>query len=203
MPPQAGWRAVRGRFMDGCAFKPPANRPQAAARNPQPALTRTPLPPQPPNHRQPSPPPPPAPPGRPHPPPPPPPNPPSVVAEIQTKNALPLLSYSCSPRVVALPTGQLNARRVGGAAGGGGILAGGCGRPSASVDSPCRLGRFGGEEAGPRNPPDPAARPKTPSIESPPTPFQRPHLPSQPPTANPQPPNTFPLLVPPPSCPRW
>jgi len=38
-----------------------------------------------------------------------------VVAEIQTKNALPLLHYSCSPRVVALPTGQLNARRVRGA----------------------------------------------------------------------------------------
>ncbi|KIZ07098.1 hypothetical protein MNEG_0853 [Monoraphidium neglectum] len=36
----------------------------------------------------------------------------SVVAEIQTKNSLPLLHYSCSPRVVALPTGQLNARRL-------------------------------------------------------------------------------------------
>lgn len=39
-----------------------------------------------------------------------------IVVETQTSNAVPLLYYSCSRRVMALPTGRLNARRVGVAA---------------------------------------------------------------------------------------
>lgn len=35
-----------------------------------------------------------------------------IVVETRTANAVPLLRYSCSRRVIALPTGQLNARRV-------------------------------------------------------------------------------------------
>ncbi|KAI8477171.1 MAG: hypothetical protein J3K34DRAFT_515852 [Monoraphidium minutum] len=35
-----------------------------------------------------------------------------VVAELRTRSALQVLRYSCSPRVVGLPTGQLNARRL-------------------------------------------------------------------------------------------
>jgi hypothetical protein len=35
-----------------------------------------------------------------------------IVVETRTANAVPLLRYSCSKRVIALPTGQLNARRV-------------------------------------------------------------------------------------------
>lgn len=36
-----------------------------------------------------------------------------IVVETQTSNAVPLLYYSCSRRVMALPTARLNARRVG------------------------------------------------------------------------------------------
>jgi len=36
-----------------------------------------------------------------------------VVVELKTANALPLLKYACSSRVMALPTSQLNAQRVG------------------------------------------------------------------------------------------
>ncbi|KIY93711.1 hypothetical protein MNEG_14251 [Monoraphidium neglectum] len=35
-----------------------------------------------------------------------------VVAELRTRSALQILRYSCSPRVVGVPTGQLNARRL-------------------------------------------------------------------------------------------
>jgi len=35
-----------------------------------------------------------------------------IVVETRTTNAVPLLGYSCSKRVIALPTLQLNARRV-------------------------------------------------------------------------------------------
>lgn len=35
-----------------------------------------------------------------------------VVVELKTANALPLLKYACSSRVMALPTSQLNAQRV-------------------------------------------------------------------------------------------
>jgi hypothetical protein len=35
-----------------------------------------------------------------------------IVVEMRTSNATPLLPFSCSRRVFALPTGQLNARRV-------------------------------------------------------------------------------------------
>jgi hypothetical protein len=35
-----------------------------------------------------------------------------VVVELKTANALPLLKYACSSRVMALPTNQLNAQRV-------------------------------------------------------------------------------------------
>lgn len=35
-----------------------------------------------------------------------------VVVELKTSNALPLLKYACSNRVMALPTSQLNAQRV-------------------------------------------------------------------------------------------
>lgn len=35
-----------------------------------------------------------------------------IVVETRTANAIPLLRYSCSKRTLALPTGQLNARRV-------------------------------------------------------------------------------------------
>jgi hypothetical protein len=35
-----------------------------------------------------------------------------IVVELKTPNALPLLKYACSRRVIALPTGQLNAQRV-------------------------------------------------------------------------------------------
>jgi len=35
-----------------------------------------------------------------------------IVVETRTANAIPLLRYSCSKRAIALPTGQLNARRV-------------------------------------------------------------------------------------------
>ena len=34
-----------------------------------------------------------------------------IVVELKTANAIPLLRYSCSPRIMALPTAQLNARR--------------------------------------------------------------------------------------------
>lgn len=36
-----------------------------------------------------------------------------VVVELKTANALPLLKYACSSRVIPLPTSQLNAQRVG------------------------------------------------------------------------------------------
>lgn len=45
-----------------------------------------------------------------------------IVVELKTPNALPLLKYACSRRVIALPTGQLNAQRV--------SHAGGCSRCS-------------------------------------------------------------------------
>jgi hypothetical protein len=35
-----------------------------------------------------------------------------VVVELKTSNALPLLKYACSNRVIAAPTNQLNAQRV-------------------------------------------------------------------------------------------
>lgn len=35
-----------------------------------------------------------------------------VVVELKTANALPLLKYACSSRIMALPTSQLNAQRV-------------------------------------------------------------------------------------------
>lgn len=35
-----------------------------------------------------------------------------IVVETRTSNAVPLLRYSCSKRVIAMPTQQLNARRV-------------------------------------------------------------------------------------------
>lgn len=35
-----------------------------------------------------------------------------VVVELKTANALPLLKYACSSRIMALPTNQLNAQRV-------------------------------------------------------------------------------------------
>lgn len=35
-----------------------------------------------------------------------------IIVELKTSNVLPLLRYSCSKRVMALPTGQLNAKRV-------------------------------------------------------------------------------------------
>lgn len=35
-----------------------------------------------------------------------------VVVELKTANAMPLLKYACSSRVMALPTNQLNAQRV-------------------------------------------------------------------------------------------
>lgn len=31
--------------------------------------------------------------------------------ELKTANAMPLLRYSCSSRIISLPTAQLNARR--------------------------------------------------------------------------------------------
>ena len=34
-----------------------------------------------------------------------------IVVEVKTPGALELISYSCSPRVVALPTSHLNATR--------------------------------------------------------------------------------------------
>ena len=34
-----------------------------------------------------------------------------VVVELKTANAIPLLRYCCGPRIMALPTAQLNARR--------------------------------------------------------------------------------------------
>lgn len=37
-----------------------------------------------------------------------------VVVELKTSNALPLLKYACSNRIIALPTSQLNAQRVSG-----------------------------------------------------------------------------------------
>lgn len=37
-----------------------------------------------------------------------------VVVELKTANALPLLKYACSSRVMALATSQLNAQRVSG-----------------------------------------------------------------------------------------
>lgn len=37
-----------------------------------------------------------------------------VVVELKTSNALPLLKYACSNRIIALPTNQLNAQRVSG-----------------------------------------------------------------------------------------
>lgn len=38
-----------------------------------------------------------------------------VVVEIKTANALPLVKYACTGRVIALPTGPINAARVGAA----------------------------------------------------------------------------------------
>ena len=38
---------------------------------------------------------------------------PHIVVEVKTGNAISLLQYSCSPRVLALPSNQLNARRSG------------------------------------------------------------------------------------------
>ena len=35
-----------------------------------------------------------------------------IVVEMRTSNGVPLLPFSCSKRVFALPTGVLNARRV-------------------------------------------------------------------------------------------
>lgn len=35
-----------------------------------------------------------------------------IVVELKTANAVPLLRYSCSPRIIGLPTAQLNARRM-------------------------------------------------------------------------------------------
>jgi len=37
-----------------------------------------------------------------------------VVVELKTANAIPLLRYCCGPRIMALPTAQLNARRCAG-----------------------------------------------------------------------------------------
>ncbi len=34
-----------------------------------------------------------------------------IVVELKTANAIPLLRYSCSGRIIGLPTAQLNARR--------------------------------------------------------------------------------------------
>lgn len=34
-----------------------------------------------------------------------------IILELKTSNALPLVKFSCSSRIVALPTTQLNARR--------------------------------------------------------------------------------------------
>ena len=34
-----------------------------------------------------------------------------VIVELKTANAIPLLRYCCGPRIMALPTAQLNARR--------------------------------------------------------------------------------------------
>ena len=34
-----------------------------------------------------------------------------IVVELKTANAVPLLRYSCSNRIIGLPTAQLNARR--------------------------------------------------------------------------------------------
>lgn len=36
-----------------------------------------------------------------------------VIAELKTLDALPLLQFSCSPRVVGFPTNLTNARRCG------------------------------------------------------------------------------------------
>lgn len=38
-----------------------------------------------------------------------------IVVETRTANAVPLLRFSCSKRVIAMPTGHMNARRVSGA----------------------------------------------------------------------------------------
>lgn len=35
----------------------------------------------------------------------------ALQVELKTANAVPLLRYSCSPRIIGLPTAQLNARR--------------------------------------------------------------------------------------------
>lgn len=35
-----------------------------------------------------------------------------IVVETRTANAVPLLRFSCSKRVIAMPTGHINARRV-------------------------------------------------------------------------------------------
>jgi hypothetical protein len=35
----------------------------------------------------------------------------NIVVELKTANAMPLLRYSCSSRIISLPTAQLNARR--------------------------------------------------------------------------------------------
>jgi hypothetical protein len=35
-----------------------------------------------------------------------------IVVETRTANAVPLLRFSCSKRVIALPAGHMNARRV-------------------------------------------------------------------------------------------
>lgn len=35
-----------------------------------------------------------------------------IVVETRTPNAVPLLRFSCSKRVIALPAGHMNARRV-------------------------------------------------------------------------------------------
>lgn len=34
-----------------------------------------------------------------------------IIVELKTANAVPLLRYSCSSRIIGLPTAQLNARR--------------------------------------------------------------------------------------------
>ena len=41
-----------------------------------------------------------------------------IVVELKTSNALPLLRQNCSPRVIPVPTNQLNARRWGACADG-------------------------------------------------------------------------------------
>ena len=35
----------------------------------------------------------------------------TIIVELKTSNATPLLRYTCSKRIIALPTSQLNSRR--------------------------------------------------------------------------------------------